>query len=161
MPGPPGAWVSTQLWRGPEPAPATAWWTTGIQLMPSGANVGGGLLPMAAWQPTTQIPVEFRPAWFDGAPEIKSRSRSRSRAARFASWLLTALRQSCVDNHAPGCTAFAKTRPLTLLPTPRVPRAESLPAASRTPGCRCSRARSDEARFVRLRPGRYRGTPRS
>ncbi|WP_218581338.1 hypothetical protein, partial [Pseudomonas sp. L13] len=25
--------------------------------------------------------------WFDGAPEIKITSRSRSRAARFASWL--------------------------------------------------------------------------
>ncbi|WP_236710109.1 hypothetical protein, partial [Pseudomonas sp. Root9] len=36
---------------------------------------------------TPQIPVEFRPAWFDGALKIKIKSRSRSRAARFASWL--------------------------------------------------------------------------
>ncbi|AZE61632.1 hypothetical protein PFLU3_41500 [Pseudomonas fluorescens] len=52
---------------------------------PPRAIHGAGRLNRHPCRFTPQIPVEFRPAWFNGAPEIKSRSRSR--AARFASWL--------------------------------------------------------------------------
>ena len=50
---------------------------------PPRAIHGAGRLNRHPCRFTPQIPVEFRPAWFNGAPEIKSRSR----AARFASWL--------------------------------------------------------------------------
>ncbi len=67
---------------------------------PPRAIHGAGRLNRHPCRFTPQIPVEFRPAWFDGAPEIKitSRSRARSRAARFASWLPLSL-QSYVDTY--------------------------------------------------------------
>jgi len=40
-----------------------------------------------------RIQACVRPAWFNGAPEIKSRSRSR--AARFASWLPSTVTALC------------------------------------------------------------------
>ena len=52
---------------------------------PPRAIHGAGRLNRHPCRFTPQIPVEFRPAWFNGAPEIKSRARSR--ATRFASWL--------------------------------------------------------------------------
>ena len=58
---------------------------------PPRAIHGAGRLNRHPCRFTPQIPVEFRPAWFDGALKIKSRSRSRSRAARFASWLRSAV----------------------------------------------------------------------
>ena len=62
---------------------------------PPRAIHGAGRLNRHPCRFTPQIPVEFRPAWFDGALKIKSRSRSRSRAARFASWLLLAAIKLC------------------------------------------------------------------
>ena len=62
---------------------------------PPRAIHGAGRLNRHPCRFTPQIPVEFRPAWFNGAPEIKSRSRSRSRAARCASWLPSAATQLC------------------------------------------------------------------
>ena len=52
---------------------------------PPRAIHGAGRLNRHPCRFTPQIHVGFRPAWFNGAPEIKSRSRSR--ATRFASWL--------------------------------------------------------------------------
>ncbi len=45
----------------------------------------GSVCPNAGLNPYPRIQACVRPAWFNGAPEIKSRARSR--AARFASWL--------------------------------------------------------------------------
>ncbi len=58
---------------------------------PPRAIHGAGRLNRHPCRFTPQIPVEFRPAWFNGAPEIKSRSR----AARFASWLPGAATDLC------------------------------------------------------------------
>ncbi|VCU63897.1 hypothetical protein [Pseudomonas synxantha] len=60
---------------------------------PPRAIHGAGRLNRHPCRFTPQIPVEFRPAWFNGAPRIKSRSRSR--AARFASWLRLAAAKLC------------------------------------------------------------------
>ncbi|VCU63432.1 hypothetical protein [Pseudomonas synxantha] len=57
---------------------------------PPRAIRGAGRLNRHPCRFTPQIPVEFRPAWFDGALKIKSRARSR--AARFASWLRSAFK---------------------------------------------------------------------
>ena len=69
------------------------------------------LNPWAAVLPGyPRIQACARPAWFNGAPEIKitSRSRARSRAARFASWLPLIANYPCrsSSNASANSTAF-------------------------------------------------------
>ena len=60
---------------------------------PPRAIHGAGRLNRHPCRFTPQIPVEFRPAWFNGALKIKIKSRSR--ATRFASWLPLSAAELC------------------------------------------------------------------
>ena len=44
-----------------------------------------------------QIPVEFRPAWFDGAPEIKKQIKIKSGSLRIVVTVGCYNLQNCVD----------------------------------------------------------------
>ncbi len=82
------------------------------------------LAPPLGTSPRLGVP-SLRPAWFNGAPEIKIKSRSRSRAARFASWLrlsATGLcRYPCPDEGGSVDNSITDPPPSGASPLPHLP----------------------------------------